>query len=142
MIAVAESTPGPIGINMATYAGFNAAGVLGGVLATLSLVLPSYIIIILISRFLEKFRDSKLVDAAFYGLRPAVAGLITVAGWEIFRIALFNADLFGAGGNILDLFNFKAIILFALLFYLVKKFNKHPIFYIAGAAVVGIVFRF
>lgn len=142
MIAVAESTPGPIGINMATYAGFNAAGVFGGILATLSLVLPSYIIIILISRFLEKFRDSKLVDAAFYGLRPAVAGLITVAGWEIFRIALFNADLFAGSGNLLDLFNFKAIILFALLFYLVKKFNKHPIVYIAGAAVVGIIFRF
>ena len=76
MIAVSESTPGPMGVNSATYAGFHAAGIPGALMATCSLVLPSVIIIILVSRALDKFRDSPLVKNGFYGLRPASAGLI------------------------------------------------------------------
>ena len=76
MIAVSESTPGPLGVNMATYAGIKAAGSLGGVIATTGLVLPSLIIIILISKVLEKFKSNSLISSAFYGLRPAVAAMI------------------------------------------------------------------
>ena len=76
MIAVAESTPGPIGVNTATFAGYNAAGIPGAIIATLSLVLPSYIIILAISKALQKFRDNKYVNDAFTGLRPAATGLI------------------------------------------------------------------
>ena len=76
MIAISESTPGPIGVNMATYAGYQAASIPGAITATLSLVLPSILVILLIAKALERFRDSKLVKDAFSGLRPATAGLI------------------------------------------------------------------
>lgn len=142
MIAISESTPGPIGVNMATYAGYNAYGVIGAVLATFALVLPSVIVIILIAKFLRKFNENPLVQSAFSGLRPAVTGLIAAAGWQVFTLSLFNLDLFAHTKAFLDLINLKAVILFVLLFYLIRKFNKHPIFYIAGAAVIGILFKF
>ena len=82
MIAISESTPGPIGVNMATYAGFTTAGVLGSVCATVGLVFPSVIIIIFVYKMLEKFKGSKLVNDVFYGLRPAVAGLVGAAGFQ------------------------------------------------------------
>ena len=80
MVAVSESTPGPIGVNMATYVGFTAAGVPGAVIATLGLITPSIIVILIIAGFLKAFRDNKYVQGAFYGLRPASTGLITAAG--------------------------------------------------------------
>lgn len=132
MIAVGESTPGPIGVNMATYVGYTVAGVGGGILATLSLVLPSFIVMLLVFRMLERFRNNRFVDAGFRALRPAVAGLIAAAGYAVLKIALFVE---GA----LDL---RAAILFAVLFTLtqVKRLkNVHPLCYIAVAAVAGIL---
>ena len=93
MIAVSESTPGPMGVNSATYAGFHAAGIPGALMATCSLVLPSVIIIILVSRALDKFRDSPLVKNGFYGLRPASAGLIFGAMLEVFAASLLHGKL-------------------------------------------------
>lgn len=93
MIAVSESTPGPIGVNTATYAGFRAAGIPGALTATLSLVLPSVIVIILVARALTRFRDSKLVQNGFYGLRPASAGLIFGAMLEVFMASLLHTEL-------------------------------------------------
>ena len=95
MIAVAESTPGPIGVNTATFAGYNAAGIPGAIVATLSLVLPSYIIILAISKALQKFRDNKYVNDAFTGLRPAATGLIGAACYSVTAIALSGSTLFG-----------------------------------------------
>ena len=92
MIAVSESTPGPMGVNMATYVGFHIKGILGGLAAPLSLVLPSVIIIILVSRALDKFRDSPLVKNGFYGLRPASAGLIFGAMLEVFAASLLHTE--------------------------------------------------
>ena len=91
MVAVSESTPGPIGINMATYAGYNAAGVLGAIVATLALTAPAWIIIILIAKFLENFSENTNVKAAFYGIRPAVAALIGYAVWELIKIAIVTS---------------------------------------------------
>lgn len=142
MIAVSESTPGPIGINMATYAGFNAMGIPGALVATFGLVLPSFIIIILVSKFLTKFNENKIVQSVFTGLRPAVTGLIAAAGWQVVKISLLNLPAFDLSGSIASIFQWKAIILFALLFFLIRKFDKHPLYYIAGAAIVGIVFQF
>ena len=88
MVAISESTPGPVGINMATYAGYNAAGVLGAIVATLALTAPAWIIIILIAKFLENFSENANVKAAFYGIRPAVAALIGYAVWELLKIAI------------------------------------------------------
>ena len=83
MIAVTESTPGPMGVNCATYVGYETAGILGGIIATLGLIAPSIIIIIIISKILEKFRNNKYVDAAFFGLRAASVALIADAGVSV-----------------------------------------------------------
>ena len=146
MIAVSESTPGPIGVNMATYVGFRTAGVLGGLITTLGLVTPSVIIILLIARVLKQFRENKYVDAAFYGLRPCSVGLIAAAGLLVVKIALFDFDAYAASGVLTDLFNVKALILTAVLLVLtraVKATKKlHPIFFILGSALVGVIFSF
>ena len=142
MIAISESTPGPIGINMATYVGCNVAGFFGGVVATMGEILPSIVIVVLISKSLDRFRGSKLVDSAFYGLRPAVTGLIAAAGISVVQVSMFHMDLYQQTGALLDLFDFKKLIFFVLAFAAIKKFKLHPIVYIACAAVIGIVLAF
>ena len=142
MIAISESTPGAIGINMSTYAGFKTAGVPGGILATLGLALPSVIIILIVAKFLQKFRRNRLVEGAFYGLRPASIAMITVAGLNVARVALINLDAFNATGALGDLFLWKAIVLGVVLFIAIKKLKWHPVIFIAISALVGIVFRF
>ena len=146
MIAVSESTPGPIGVNMATYVGFLTAGIPGAVVATLGLVAPSILVILVVARVLAAFRQNKYVDAAFYGLRPCSVGLIAAAGVLVLRVALLNTALFAETGAILDLFNWKAIALAAVLLVLtrfVKKTKKlHPIFFILASALAGIVLSF
>lgn len=137
MLAVSESTPGPIGVNMATYTGFTSGGVLGGILTTIGLVAPSVIIVYIVYGFLKKFRDSFVVNSLFNGIRPAVTGLIG-AVW----LGLLSHEVFKEGISLADSLNFKAILLFIALFALVKKTDKHPLFYIAIAAVVGVVFGF
>ena len=142
MIAISESTPGAIGINMSTYAGFKTAGVPGGILATLSLAAPSLIIILIIAKFLNKFRDNPNVEGAFYGLRPASIAMITAAGINVAKVALVNIPAFQASGSLADLFLPKAIILGILIFVGQKKLNWSPILFIALSAVVGIVLKF
>ena len=146
MIAVSESTPGPIGVNMATYVGFSAAGVPGAVVATLGLITPSIIIILIIARVLAAFRQNKYVDAAFYGLRPCSVGLIAAAGLLVVKIALFDVELYRQTGVLMDIFNGKAILLAAVLIVLtryVKPLKKlHPVFFILGSAAVGALFSF
>lgn len=145
MIAISESTPGPIGVNMATYVGFQTAGVLGGVLATIGLILPSVIVILLVARALKAFGDNRYVQSAFYGLRPASTGLIASAWLGVVSVVLLNRALFAETGKWLDLFRFDGILLAVLIFVLtnyVKPLKKlHPLVYIAFAAVVGIVFK-
>ena len=146
MIAVSESTPGPIGVNMATYVGFTAAGIPGAVIATLGLITPSIIIILIIARVLAAFRQNKYVDAAFYGLRPCSVCLIAAAGLLVVKIALFDFDLFKQTGVLMDIFNGKAILLAAVLIVLtryVKPLKKlHPVFFILGSAAIGALFAF
>ena len=141
MIAVSESTPGPIGINMSTYAGFTTAGVLGGVVASLGLAAPSVIIILIIAKFLEKFRNNRFVEGAFYGLRPASIAMITAAGLNVARVALVNMDALAAG-NYGEFFLWKAILLGVAIFIGQRKLKWSPVIFIAIAAVVGIVFQF
>ncbi|MCL2409032.1 MAG: chromate transporter [Oscillospiraceae bacterium] len=140
MIAISESTPGPIGINMATFAGFTTAGVLGGVIASLGLIVPSVIIATIVSRLLDRFRENSMVKSAFYGLRAASIGLIAAAGLSVLGMAMLNTELFSQTGAFLDLFNFKAMILAILLFVATNKLKAHPIIFLAGSAVVGIIF--
>lgn len=120
MIAVSESTPGPIGVNMASYVGFTTAGIPGALVATVGLVTPSVIIILIIAKILAAFRQNKYVDAAFYGLRPCSLGLIAAAGLLVVKIALFDFELFAQSGNLLDLFKLKSILLAAALIVLTR----------------------
>lgn len=143
MIAISESTPGAIGINMSTYAGFETAGYPGGVLATVALATPSLIIILIISGFLQKFKESRHVQNALYGLRPASIAMITAAGLNVAKVALINLDAFQASHNPADLFLWKAILLGIIIFGGQKLFPKiHPVAFIVFSAVVGVVFRF
>ncbi|SDL72799.1 chromate transporter [Sarcina sp. DSM 11001] len=143
MIAISESTPGAIGINMSTYAGFKTAGYPGGVLATVALATPSLIIILIISGFLQKFKESRHVQNALYGLRPASIAMITAAGLNVAKVALINIDAFQASHNPADLFLWKAILLGIIIFGGQKLFPKiHPVAFIVFSAVVGVVFRF
>lgn len=145
MVAISESTPGPIGINMATYVGYTLRGVPGAVTATVGLITPSIIIILIIAKFLQAFKDSPLVDAAFYGLRPASTGLIAAAGLSVLALVLVNPGV-SEGAGILELINIKSILLIAVLYYFTAVCKKtkglHPVCFIAASAVVGIVFQF
>lgn len=144
MIAVSESTPGSIGVNMATYVGYTTDGILGALVATVGLVTPSVIVILIIARFLSAFSESRYVKAAFYSIRPASAALIAAAGVLVLKVSLLNLDNIDQG--VLAVFDWKAIGLAAVVFILtnaVKPIKKlHPVVFIAFSAVVGIIFHF
>ena len=154
MIAVSESTPGPVGVNMSTYVGFRCGmdqgglgpvgGILGAVVGVLGLVAPSIIVILIVAGFLKKFRDSKVVDAVFTGLRPASVGLITAAGLSVAVIALFQTVPQPAASMDATVPYWPAIAIAAAVFaclHVPKLKDLHPILYIAIAAAVGILFR-
>ena len=155
MIAVGESTPGPIGVNMATYVGYITGmsegglpfALLGAVVATLGLITPSIIIILIIASFLKSFRNNRYVESAFYGLRPASTGLIAAAGLSVAMANLFYMES-AAISKWSDIFNpalvnWKAWALAAVLWVLTNKVKQtkklHPIMFILAAAVVGVV---
>lgn len=147
MIAVSESTPGPIGVNMATYVGYLTGmgehgvvgAIIGAVVATLGLITPSIIMILIVAAVLKSFRDNKYVNNAFYGLRPASTGLIAAAGISVIMSNLFIGEVVA-----LNSLNIKGIILGLILFVLTnfikptKKF--HPIVFIALSAAAGMIF--
>ena len=146
MIAVSESTPGALGINMATYAGYITAGIPGGIIATLGLATPSVIIILIIARVLTKFKDNPYVEKVFYGLRPASIALITAAGLNVAKTVLVNLSAWSAGslsGALADgLIVWKACILAVILYVISKKYKWHPVALIALSAAAGIIFGF
>jgi chromate transporter len=131
MIAVAESTPGPIGVNMATYIGNVMNGPMMGVVTTLSLVAPSFLVILMVSRVLEKFQKSRLVQNLFYGLRPAVVALILSACLSIFVTTFVVAESMT--------FNIVNGILFIILMIVYKKMKLNPIVLIFICALLGVV---
>lgn len=155
MLAVSESTPGPIGINMATYVGFTVAGVPGAVIATLGEVTPSIIVILIVAILLKNFRDNRYVNMAFYGLRPASTGLIGAACIAVILEVLTSVNSISENGLILNRFmipagesllNWKGVLLAIGLVLLTNRVkatkNLHPIVFIAISAAVGILFGF
>lgn len=126
MIAVSQSTPGPVGINMATYAGYKAAGFWGSIWATLSLITPSVIVVYLISKILTKWKDNPNVLRVLGGIRPAVLALILFAGWDIAKESIVNYQTAG---------------LLALLVVAMRFYKKSAIFYIIISAVAGLIFH-
>jgi len=138
MIALSESTPGPIGVNMATYVGYETAGVPGAVAATLGLITPSLIVILIVAGFLQRFRKSKTVEAVFYGLRPASTALIAAAG-----LGVAGAVLLMVGEH--PVIRWPSLLLAAAVFVCLKLTplkKLHPIAFIGASALVGVLFRF
>lgn len=139
MIAVSESTPGPIGINMATYSGYLTGGLPGAITSTLGIITPSVIVILLVAAFLNAFHENKYVNGAFYGLRPASAAMITAAGLILARVVFFAGD-FANGVSIKPLVLALALLAFTHIITFTKKL--HPVTWIFFAAIVGIIFEF
>ncbi len=126
MIALSECTPGPIGVNMATFAGYTAAGVLGGVVASIAVVLPSLIIILIIARQYAKFRNNKLVDSIFAGVRPGVAALISVVCLNIIKVSVVSPI---------------PILIFAVMFFSIVRFKYSPLWLLLGGGILGILLK-
>lgn len=139
MIAISESTPGPLGLNMATYVGTDAIGVFGGAWASIALTIPSIIVIVLVAKFLDNFSQNRWVKAAFYTIRPAVAGLIAAAVCDVFKVTVLIEE---AGKMTLAVETFIVfLVTFVLMFH--KKLSKlHPVIWFLSAAVIGCIFRF
>lgn len=138
MVAISESTPGPVGVNMATYAGYNAAGVSGAIVATLALTAPAIIIISIIAKFLENFSENATVKSVFYGIRPTVAALIGYAVFELLKIAIMTT----VNGHIQFDYLSIAICLIVVALLQIRQLKKlHPLIWILAGAVLGIVFK-
>ena len=127
MAAIASITPGPVGVNVATFAGFMASGVIGALIATVAVILPSFIIIIIVSRVLEKFRENKYICSAIYILKPTACGLLAAVGVDMFM------------DNITNMFGF---LLLAGLFASSLYDRKSPFFYLGISALVGLIAGF
>ncbi len=145
MLAISESTPGPIGINLATYIGTELYGPVGAVVVTLGEILPSLIVIMIIARFFSRFQDRPLVKAAFSALRPATSGMVLIAMVQVFTISLLNTQAFSAeggmsGGGIQALFCWPAVALFEVCLIILFRTKLHPVVIIALGAVFGVLF--
>lgn len=143
MLAVSESTPGPIGINMAVYTGYTTAGIPGSVCAIVGIVTPSILVILIVAAFLKAFRNNRYVDAAFYGLRPASTGLIAAAGLSVAVGTFLPNGLPSVLTGLLSALDWRALLLAAAVFLVSRKFPRlHPVFLIFACAVIGTVFHF
>lgn len=139
MVAVSESTPGPIGINMATYVGWQNAGYGGSLAATLGMVSPSLIIIMIVARWFLHFNKKPLVQAAFSGLRPAVTGLIATAAWKVISVAVLSLGLYSETKKIEDLLDPLRLGIFIALGIAQIKWSWHPVIFIILGAGLGML---
>jgi len=135
--AVAQTLPGAIGVNMSAYTGFQCSGIAGAIIAPLALISPSIIVIVIIARILQSFKENKVVKAVFSGLRPAAGGLICTAGFFAIRLSLYHAEAL----NFYEKIRLREGILFVVLLLLVFKFKKHPVLYIAIAGLAGMLLK-
>ena len=126
MIAVSQSTPGPVGVNMATYAGFQTTGIWGGIIATFGVVLPSVIIVIWVSKLLSHYKNNPWVMEIMASIRPAVVALILLAGFELLKLSVTD---------------WISAVFCVVFFLMVYFFKKSPIFYIILSAVLGIILK-
>ena len=137
MLAVAQSLPGPVGANLSAYTGLVYAGVSGAYVAALGLTAPSIIIIMIVARTLQAFKESALVKSLFHGLRPAAAGLLSAAAFWAISLAIWNA----AAPVWYEYIRWKEALIFIALFFFIFKFKKHPVLYIAVAGIIGVVLQ-
>ena len=137
MMAVAQSLPGPIGANLSAYTGIHYGGLPAGFTAAFGLAAPSIIIIMIVARTLEAFKENMVVKSLFAGLRPAAAGLLSAAAFGAIALSLWNA----AAPVWYDFIRWKETLIFAVVFFLIFKFKKHPVIYIVAAGAVGVVLK-
>ena len=137
MLAVAQSLPGPIGANLAAYTGFSYAGIPGGYIALLGLTAPSLIVILIVARTLQSFKESAIVKNLFSGFRPAAAGLLSAACFGTITLSLWNA----AAGAWYASIQWKEALIFAILFFFITKFKSHPIVYVITAGAAGVILK-
>jgi len=137
MLAVAQSAPGAVGPNLVSYTGFRYAGIPGGYVAALGLTIPAIIMIILIAKALQAFKESTLVKGLLSGLRPAATGLLSAAGFGVIILSLWNS----AAPVWYAYLKWKETLIFIVLFFLIYKFKKHPIIYIIAAGISGIILK-
>ena len=144
MVAISESTPGPVGVNIATYIGYELYGVFGAIVTSFGEILPSLICIMIIAQFLKSFQQKPIVKSVFYFLRPASTGLIFVAAIQVFVIALMNipSDLsvlktFNGWKN---LFDWQSLYFYVIAVFVLFKIKVHPILLIISGAIFGILF--
>ena len=141
MLAISSITPGPVGLNVATFAGFKTAGILGSIVATMSIMLPSFFMIIIISKMLKKFKDSPCLCSVMYALRPATAAMLAAVALRLFRDAIIRNPDF-SGFNFLHMQNFidiKGFLLLVILFILSLRLKKDPLVFLAFGAIAGIL---
>ena len=134
-IAIAQSSPGAVGVNIATQTGFLYAGIPGGAVAALGLVSPAIVVIIAVARFLKKFEENRIVVSVFSGLRPAATGLLTAAGFGVWKLALYNSS----SEHLYDLIRWKEFAIFAVIFLLIIKTRGNPVIFIILGAITGIL---
>lgn len=137
MMAVAESVPGPIGLNLSIYAGYLAAGAWGGLVAGVSLMLPSFLLALLACGFLSRFSKNRLLGDIFLGLRPAVAGLIFAISLSLVSLSVCT----GVGAFPANI-SLKALLLFLAMLPAIFILKKHPAVYVAAGAVIGVILKF
>jgi chromate transporter len=138
-LAIAQSSPGAIGVNVSAQTGYLAGGFYGAIIAPLGLISPAIITILIVSRLLAAFKENTTVNAVFSGLRPAAAGLVFAAGFGVIALSLFSMNIFEQSGIWYEAIRWKEVILFSVLFILIWKFKKHPLLYVAAAGIAGVV---
>jgi len=141
MIAISEATPGPLGINMATYVGYLTSSYFGAIVAVLGLVIPSIVIIICVCKILEQVSGNAIVKRLFYGLRASSVGLIFLAFFETFKITSLSLEKYNGIISIFEVIQIVPLFISILIFILIRKFRFHPTCYILLAAIIGILFK-
>jgi chromate transporter len=137
-LAIAQCSPGAVGVNIAAQTGFQYGGISGGIFAVLGLISPAIIVITIVSKALQSIKDNKIAVAVFAGLRPAATGLLCAAGWGVWRLALHN----NAAVIWHELVRWREMVLCVVLFLLIAKLKCHPIIYIALGAIAGVLLKF
>ncbi len=135
IVAVSQMTPGPIGINAATFIGIRTAGFIGGLSATIGMILPSLILVVITAHMMSKFKESSVVQSILKGIRPAVIGLIAFAVVFFASMSVFSGSFTEGSFSV----NIRGLIIFSVILVLTRKWNIHPILAILISAVLGLL---
>lgn len=139
VVTISQMTPGPIGINAATFVGTKTAGIPGSLAATLGCVTPSFIIVLGLAYIYTKYNNIDIIQGILGGLRPAVVGLIAASGLSITLLCFFESVEAAFNLASLDVF---AVVLFIIGFFALRKFKLNPIYIMLGSGAVGLAAHF